>query len=61
MVDMNTGQPLPFGTLGIHKKSAFKEACCCLFIFDIIYFNGESLMDRYVHTCMCIVNQLPVT
>ena len=47
MVDMNTGQPLPFGTLGIHKKSAFKDACCCLFIFDIIYFNGESLMDRY--------------
>ena len=47
MVDMNTGQPLPFGTLGIHKKSAFKDACCCLFIFDIVYFNGESLMDRY--------------
>lgn len=47
MVDMNTGQPLPFGTLGIHKKSAFKDACCCLFIFDIVYFNGETLMDRY--------------
>ena len=46
MVDMTTGQPLPFGTLGIHKKSAFQDACCCLFIFDIIYFNGESLMDR---------------
>ncbi|XP_064384237.1 DNA ligase 3-like isoform X2 [Halichondria panicea] len=46
MVDTNTGKPLPFGTLGIHKKSAFKDACCCLFIFDIVYFNGETLMDK---------------
>lgn len=71
MVDNETGRPLPFGTLGIHKvslglytpcrpldykslytctwlqKSAFKDASCCLFIFDIVHFNGETLLDRY--------------
>jgi len=46
LVDNKTGKPLPFGTLGIHKKSAFKDATCCLFIFDMIHFNGETLMDR---------------
>ena len=62
MVDNKTGNPLPFGTLGVHKvqyyhihlalifcdfqRTAFKEATCCLFIFDILYFNGENLMSK---------------
>ncbi|KAL5490807.1 hypothetical protein EMCRGX_G015992 [Ephydatia muelleri] len=46
LVDHATGKPLPFGTLGVHKKSAFQGASCCLFIFDIVYFNGESLMTK---------------
>lgn len=37
-----TGKPLPFGTLGVHKKAAFSEATVCLFIFDILHFNGAS-------------------
>lgn len=45
MVDVNTGKPLPFGTLGIHKKSAFKNAEVCLYVFDCLYYNGEILMD----------------
>ncbi|KAM4797086.1 DNA ligase 3 [Rhinophrynus dorsalis] len=46
LIDTNTGKPLPFGTLGVHKKAAFKDANVCLFVFDCIYFNGVSLMDR---------------
>ncbi|KAL4660573.1 DNA ligase 3 [Arapaima gigas] len=46
LIDTNTGKPLPFGTLGVHKKAAFKDAQVCLFVFDCIYFNGVSLMDR---------------
>ncbi|KAM4700901.1 DNA ligase 3 [Discoglossus pictus] len=46
LIDTNTGKPLPFGTLGVHKKAAFKEANVCLFVFDCIYFNGVGLMDR---------------
>ncbi|XP_078278256.1 DNA ligase 3 isoform X2 [Rhinoraja longicauda] len=46
LIDTNTGKPLPFGTLGIHKKLAFKDANVCLFVFDCIYFNGVSLMNR---------------
>lgn len=46
LIDTNTGKPLPFGTLGVHKKAAFQEANVCLFVFDCIYFNGVSLMDR---------------
>ncbi|XP_062499383.1 DNA ligase 3-like [Corticium candelabrum] len=46
LVDTKTGNPLPFGTLGIHKKSAFKDASVCLFVFDCLFFNDESLLDR---------------
>ncbi|XP_069470992.1 DNA ligase 3 isoform X2 [Ambystoma mexicanum] len=49
LIDAGTGKPLPFGTLGVHKKAAFKDANVCLFIFDCIYFNGVSLMDRPLH------------
>lgn len=47
MVDTNTGELLPFGTLGINKKSQYKgEAQNCLFIFDCLYLNGENLTKK---------------
>uniref|UniRef100_A0A674N174 DNA ligase n=1 Tax=Takifugu rubripes TaxID=31033 RepID=A0A674N174_TAKRU len=46
LIDTQTSKPLPFGTLGIHKKAAFQDAKVCLFVFDCIYFNGTSLMER---------------
>ncbi|XP_037023135.2 DNA ligase 3 isoform X2 [Artibeus jamaicensis] len=46
LIDNRTGKPLPFGTLGVHKKAAFQDANVCLFVFDCIYFNDVSLMDR---------------
>ncbi|KAK4882679.1 hypothetical protein RN001_005998 [Aquatica leii] len=46
MIDTVTGKPLPFGTLGVHKKSEFKDANVCLFVFDCIYYNGESLVSQ---------------
>uniref|UniRef100_A0A8C3AWB7 DNA ligase n=1 Tax=Cyclopterus lumpus TaxID=8103 RepID=A0A8C3AWB7_CYCLU len=46
LIDTNTSKPLPFGTLGVHKKAAFQDAKVCLFVFDCIYFNGVSLMER---------------
>ncbi|XP_077402090.1 DNA ligase 3 [Vanacampus margaritifer] len=46
LIDTNTSKPLPFGTLGVHKKAAFQDANVCLFVFDCIYFNGNSLMER---------------
>ncbi|XP_075975774.1 DNA ligase 3 [Anticarsia gemmatalis] len=45
MVDVNTGKPLPFGTLGIHKQSEFKDAQVCLFVFDCLFYNGKVLID----------------
>ncbi|XP_013192403.2 DNA ligase 3 [Amyelois transitella] len=45
MIDVNTGKPLPFGTLGVHKQSEFKDAQVCLFVFDILYYNGKVLLD----------------
>lgn len=45
MVDVNTGKPLPFGTLGKHKQSEFKDAQVCLFVFDCLYYNGKVLID----------------
>uniref|UniRef100_A0A8C5BIR0 DNA ligase n=1 Tax=Gadus morhua TaxID=8049 RepID=A0A8C5BIR0_GADMO len=46
LIDTNTSKPLPFGTLGVHKKQAFSDANVCLYVFDCIYFNGVSLMER---------------
>ncbi|XP_068187083.1 DNA ligase 3 [Antennarius striatus] len=46
LIDTKTSKPLPFGTLGVHKKAAFQDANVCLFVFDCIYFNGVSLMER---------------
>nr|XP_028563139.1 DNA ligase 3 [Podarcis muralis]XP_028563140.1 DNA ligase 3 [Podarcis muralis]XP_028563141.1 DNA ligase 3 [Podarcis muralis]XP_028563142.1 DNA ligase 3 [Podarcis muralis]XP_028563143.1 DNA ligase 3 [Podarcis muralis] len=46
LIDNKTAKPLPFGTLGVHKKAAFQDANVCLFVFDCIYFNDVSLMDR---------------
>ena len=40
------GTPLPFGSLGIHKGSGFKDANPCLFVFDIMHYNGENLMNK---------------
>ncbi|XP_054610904.1 DNA ligase 3 [Dunckerocampus dactyliophorus] len=62
LIDTNTSKPLPFGTLGVHKKAAFQDANVCLFVFDCIYFNGTSLMERplcerrkFLHDNMVVV------
>jgi len=46
LVDNTTGKPLPFGTLGIHKKSKFHDATVCYVIFDILQFNEENVMKK---------------
>lgn len=46
MVDTTNGKPLPFGTLGVHKKNEFKDASVCLFVFDCIFYNGEDLTQK---------------
>lgn len=46
MVNTETGNLLPFGTLGKHKKEECKSAETCLFIFDCLYFNGDDLTKR---------------
>lgn len=45
-VDSQTLKMLPFGTLGVHKKKQYPNAQICYFIFDILYFEGETLMSR---------------
>ncbi|XP_040563557.1 DNA ligase 3 isoform X1 [Lepeophtheirus salmonis] len=57
MVDNKTGDPLPFGSLGVHKGSGFKDATPCLFIFDCIYYNGENLMDKPIHDRRKLLSQ----
>ncbi|KAG7217137.1 hypothetical protein INR49_027678 [Caranx melampygus] len=57
LIDTKTSKPLPFGTLGVHKKAAFQDANVCLFVFDCIYFNGVSLMERkFLHDNMVEVH-----
>ncbi|GIY07413.1 hypothetical protein CEXT_237982 [Caerostris extrusa] len=42
----NDGTPLPFGTLGAHRKAAFKDASVCLFVFDCLQYNDENVMNK---------------
>ncbi|KPI86356.1 putative DNA ligase [Leptomonas seymouri] len=44
MVDVRTSTPLPFGTLGKHRRTQFSGACPCVFLFDILFVNGQSLL-----------------
>lgn len=46
VVDKDSGDHLPFGTLGIHKRAEHKNAQLCLFVFDILFFEGISLIDK---------------
>ncbi|CAL1532894.1 unnamed protein product, partial [Lymnaea stagnalis] len=46
LMDNKTGNPLPFGTLGVHKSAAFQDATVCLFVFDCLLINDENLMSR---------------
>lgn len=46
LVDTNTSKPLPFGTLGVHKKAKFQDAQVCLFVFDCLHLNGENIMHK---------------
>lgn len=46
LVDRKTKKPLPFGSLGVHKKKEFTEANEAFFIFDCLYYNGESLLHK---------------
>lgn len=41
-----TGRMLPFGTLGVHKRSEFEDANVCIFIFDLLYLNGRALVHE---------------
>ncbi|KAL1509486.1 hypothetical protein ABEB36_004211 [Hypothenemus hampei] len=57
MMDIKTGKPLPFGTLGVHKKAQFQDATVCLFVFDCIYYNGESLLNKPLMERKKILNE----
>ncbi|CAJ0920049.1 unnamed protein product, partial [Mesorhabditis belari] len=46
MVDTATGKPLPFGTLGIHKKEKFSNAVPCLFVFDCLLYDDVPVKDK---------------
>ena len=46
LYDTKNKCPLPFGTLGKHKKNEFKDATVCYFVFDCLFYNGESLMNK---------------
>lgn len=45
LVDTTTSQPLPFGTLGKHKKAQFATANTAVFLFDVLYVDGRTLLD----------------
>ncbi|XP_033724639.1 LOW QUALITY PROTEIN: DNA ligase 3-like [Pecten maximus] len=57
LVDTATGKPLPFGTLGVHKKAQFSDAKVCLFVFDCLHINGENIMDKPIKTRRKILHE----
>ena len=49
LVDNNTGALLPFGSLGVHKKTGYTNASVCLFVFDILLLNDTCLVNTPLH------------
>lgn len=45
LLDIGTGIPLPFGTLGKLKKKQITNACVCVFVFDILLLDGKQLIN----------------
>eukprot|EP01059_Diplonema_ambulator_P013887 TRINITY_DN24584_c0_g1_i8.p1 TRINITY_DN24584_c0_g1~~TRINITY_DN24584_c0_g1_i8.p1 ORF type:complete len:731 (+),score=226.56 TRINITY_DN24584_c0_g1_i8:37-2193(+) len=56
LVDKKTGIPLPFGSQGKHKKAGFKDACTCIFLFDVLQVNGTIVMDKPIEERRTIMN-----
>eukprot|EP01060_Flectonema_neradi_P041081 TRINITY_DN960_c0_g2_i1.p1 TRINITY_DN960_c0_g2~~TRINITY_DN960_c0_g2_i1.p1 ORF type:complete len:1237 (+),score=263.16 TRINITY_DN960_c0_g2_i1:395-3712(+) len=46
LVDRKTSCPLPFGTLGKHKKAGFQDANTAIFLFDILMVNDEGCFSK---------------
>lgn len=46
MIDKVTGELLPFGSLGVHKRNEYKNAQECIMLFDCMHYNGENLLER---------------
>nr|BDU62120.1 DNA ligase III [Chionoecetes opilio bacilliform virus]GAV93215.1 hypothetical protein SCV_095 [Chionoecetes opilio bacilliform virus] len=49
LVTVKDGEPAAFGTLGKHKMAELTNnglACSCLFVFDCLWYNGQSLMNH---------------
>lgn len=45
LIDHFTHKPLPFGSLAIHKKNDYQNANVCIFLFDILFINDQSLLN----------------
>lgn len=43
MMDTQTHQPLPFGSLNKHKRATFFNAQTGVFVFDLLFCNGQNL------------------
>ncbi|MCP9263895.1 DNA ligase [Dirofilaria immitis] len=58
LVDTNTGKPLPFGTLGIHKKKQFKDAAVCLSLRERRKFLEDNMKEENEKLEMLISNTI---
>jgi len=57
LMDTKTHKPLPFGTLSIHKAAEFKDATVCVFLFDVLYLDGQTLLDKPFYERRMILQQ----
>ena len=46
LVDTKTHKQLPFGSLNKNKKKEYSNAQTCIYVFDIMFFEGEDVCDK---------------
>lgn len=46
LYDRQSHKPLPFGTLGVHKKTGYMNANVCMIVFDLLHIDGRDLSDN---------------
>ncbi|AEN03743.1 ATP-dependent DNA ligase [Yokapox virus] len=59
LVDKNN-KPLPFGSLGIHKKKEYNDSSLCLFVFDCLFFDGFDMTDIPLNDRRSILQEIIV-
>lgn len=58
MYDTKKKKPLPFGTLGKKVRQDHPNAVTAIYLFDILYYNGKSLLSVPIYKRKALLSKI---